>query len=135
MPADTMIPTAKTANGLSRRILVIDDQEGVRSFLGRLISRMGLEVFVAESGSQALELLDGARFDLYLLDVRMPGLNGLETLRGIRRVDPSAAVVMMTGYADEEILEGVRAEGVLDILPKPLDLRHLRGIIETALGP
>ena len=68
-------------------------------------------------------------FDLYFIDMRMPGLNGLETLRGIRRIVPSAAVVVMTGYADEELLAGVRAEGVIDILAKPFDLGRLRAIV------
>lgn len=128
------IPREKTAKERPQRALVIDDQESVRSFLDRLLSRMGFEVSSVESGSEAVELVKREGFDLYFLDMRMPGLNGLETLQGIRRIVPGAAVVVMTGYADEELLAGVRAEGVLDILAKPFDLGRLRAIVEGVAG-
>lgn len=128
-----MVPRAETAKGRALIVLVIDDQEGVRSFLRKFFSGMRLEVSVAENGFQAIESVKKKRFDLYLIDVRMPGLNGLETLRGIRRIDPSAPAVIMTGYADQDILEGIRAEGVVDILAKPFDLRRLREVVKTVL--
>ncbi|OGR96507.1 MAG: hypothetical protein A2V88_09625 [Elusimicrobia bacterium RBG_16_66_12] len=124
-----MASEEKPTEKRSLRVLVIDDQESVRSFLSRFVSRLGFEVSSVESGSRAVELVKSEGFDLYFIDMRMPGLNGLETLRGIRRIVPSAAVVVMTGYADEELLAGVRAEGVIDILAKPFDLGRLRAIV------
>jgi len=128
-----MIPHEKPAAERSLRALVVDDQESVRSVLRRFISRLGWEVATAENGFQAVESAKKKRFDLYVLDVRMPGMNGLETLREIRRIDPSAQVVMMTGCADMNILPAIRAEGVIDILAKPFDLGRLREILEEVL--
>lgn len=112
------------------RILVVDDDEGVRSLLKKFFSQRGFETVAVEDGSRAIESVKNGGFDIHLIDVRMPGLNGVETLRGIRRIAPEAVVVMMTGYADEDLLDQALKEGVVDILHKPFSVSRLTGIVE-----
>lgn len=113
------------------RVLVVDDEKIVRDFFIRLLALQGLEVVGAEDGYKAIELARSGRFDLYFIDVRMPGLNGLETYRQISQVQPRASVVMMTGFAVEDILEQAQKEGVYSSIRKPFDISEIKGIVDS----
>lgn len=113
-------------------VLVVDDEGMIRDLFKRLCSLLGVEATAAESGARAVELVQSRGFDLIFLDVRMPGMNGLEAYRAIRPRLPGAVVVMMTGYEVEDILKTARHEGVREVLRKPFDVECLRAIIEEA---
>ena len=102
------------------KVLVVDDEKIIRDFFGRLLSLQGLEVIEAEDGYKAAELAKGNKFDLYFIDVRMPGMDGLETFRQIRQIHPEALVVMMTGYALDNILEQAQRKGHPALSANPL---------------
>jgi len=105
------------------KILVVDDQLDVRSLLVSIFRDDGHEVKMAADGTKALQLLRTFKPDLVLLDMKMPGMNGIETLRKIRILDRRVAVIMMTGYEDDpQNMEQAKDLGILCYRPKPLDL-------------
>ena len=112
------------------KVLVVDDEKIIRDFFSRLLSLQGLEVKEAEDGQKAIELSGQEEFDLFFIDVRMPGLNGLETYRRIRQINPKAQVVMMTGYAMEDILEQAQKEGVYGSIHKPFAIDEIKAIVD-----
>lgn len=112
------------------RVLVVDDEKIVRDFFKRLLSLLGLDVLDAEDGYKAIELVKKDKFDLFFIDVRMPGLNGLDTYREIRKINPNAMAVMITGYAVEEILEQAQKEGVVSSIRKPFDINQIKEVID-----
>jgi DNA-binding response OmpR family regulator len=102
------------------RILIIDDEASVRQTLARILQHEGFEVTTAESGEQGLALLEGASFELVYMDLRMPGLPGLETLKHIHSRHPGLPVVLFTAQPDvSSAVEALRL-GATDYLLKPL---------------
>jgi DNA-binding response OmpR family regulator len=102
----------------SAHILVADDELPIRLTMESLLRRRGYTVTVAENGQQALELLHQATFDLLLLDLSMPGLNGLEVARRAHDIQPEAAVIILTGHGSlESAIEGLHL-GVFDYMLK-----------------
>lgn len=114
------------------KVLIVDDEKIVRDFFKRLLALLGLDVFDAEDGFKAVELVKKEKFDLFFVDVRMPGMDGLETYREIRKIVPSAQVVMITGYAVEETLEQAQKEGAIKAIRKPFDISQIKEVIDRA---
>ena len=117
------------------KILVIDDQFGVRTLLVSIFQDDGHEVKMASNGEAALRLLSSFSFepDLILLDMKMPGMNGIETLEKIRDLDPRVSVIMMTAYGDNQASEQTKDLGVLYFMDKPFDLFELRERVREIL--
>ncbi len=116
------------------RALIVDDEKIIRDFFSRLLSLQGVDVVLAEDGYKAVELAKETNFDIYFIDVRMPGINGLETFRKIKESRPDAVVVMMTGYAVEEVLAEAQKEGAFSALHKPFDISEIKGILDKVLS-
>ena len=112
------------------RVLVVDDEKVIRDFFRRVLSLLNAEVSEAQDGYQAIELAKANEYDVFFIDVRMPGIDGLETFRKIRSIHPQAQVVMMTGYAVDDILKQAQDEGASQIIRKPFDITELKGIID-----
>ena len=121
----------------ARRILVIDDEPGIRQALGQLLEYEGYEVKTATGGAEGIAIYDGFRPQLVFLDVKMAGLDGLEVLKRLRQADPNATVVMISGHATIQTAVEATQLGAYDILEKPLDtdrvLVLLRNAFETRL--
>ncbi len=111
------------------KVLIIDDEKGIRSFLMRLLTMQGVEVFGAQDGTEGIEMAKSGNFDLFFIDMRMPGIDGLETFRGLRKINPNAMAVMMTGYAVEDYLIQAIKEGALGVIRKPFDIGEIKDII------
>ena len=116
------------------KILIVDDEQIIRDFFRRFLSMMGIDVVDVDSGYKAIELAKENKFDLYFVDVRMPGLNGLDTFRALRQIDPDASVVMITGYTVDDILDQALKEGAKDIIHKPFDISKIREAISDLKG-
>jgi two-component system, NtrC family, response regulator HydG len=116
------------------KILIVDDEQIIRDFFKRFLSMMGIDVVDVDSGYKAIELAKVSKFDLFFVDVRMPGINGLETFRALRQIDPAAAVVMITGYTVDDILDQALKEGAKDIIHKPFDISKIRESINDLKG-
>lgn len=114
-----------------RKILVVDDEKNMRVTLADLLQEEGYEVQVASTGEEAVRLCHSSEdgFDVVLLDVRMPGLNGVETFRAIRRHREQARIVMMSGYTTEELKRAALDEGAVAFLTKPLDVHHVLRLV------
>ena len=115
------------------RILIVDNDDGLIHFLGRLFLKQGYEVASCTSGAAALQRLatDGS-FDAVLLDYKMPGLNGLETLVEIKRAHTTTPVVIMTAHGTTETAIEAMKLGAYDYLLKPFDAEELKRIVAEA---
>ncbi len=115
-------------------VLVVDDEESVRTFLAELLGSAGYQVRCAGSGAQALEMLEGGSFDAVLLDVVMPEMSGLEVLRHYRAKGGSAPVIVLSALAGAD--DAVRAlkMGASDYLSKPFGNDELEDVLARALG-
>jgi len=119
---------------MSKRILIIDDEENIRRVMRLTLQAAGYEVGEASDGESALELFgDGTAWDALLLDQRMPGLDGLETLRQISDRDPQARVIMATAYASIELAVDAMKLGATDFVRKPMTPEILRNAVAAAL--
>lgn len=107
------------------RLLIVDDDRGVLDTLGRFLTARAYEVSVAASGMEALPLLKKVRPHLVLLDIDMPMMNGVETLKRIRDQDSQVGVMMITGNDTVEMMERCRDYGAYDYLLKPFDFEYL----------
>ena len=115
------------------RVLVIDDDAGIRELLEAQVSRLGYHVSVAADGESALTALDGSRPDVITLDVVLPGLGGLETLRVLKQRAPDVPVVMLSGHGQvPTIVEAMRL-GASDFLRKPFEAEELELALHKAL--
>jgi two-component system, NtrC family, nitrogen regulation response regulator NtrX len=119
---------------VSPRVLVVDDEPGIRQAIKQVLEYEGLEVRPAASGGEAITLYPDVRPDLVFLDVKMAGLDGLETLHRLRELDPHAVIVMISGHATiATAVEATRA-GAFDFLEKPLDTDRLLVTVRNALN-
>jgi phosphoserine phosphatase RsbU/P len=117
-------------------ILIVDDEELNRDGLARRLQRHDYEVAVAKSGPEAIELLGERRFDLVLLDLMMPGMNGLEVLNFLRRVDSlvDLPIIMVTARGESEDMVEALERGANDYITKPLDMPVVLARIRTQLA-
>ena len=118
----------------ARKILVVDDDPDVRMATRDFLTSKGHEVTLAADGVQALELLATVNPDVVLLDVAMPEMDGMETLRRIVAGYPNLPVIMVTANADIEITSKVLRLGAADYVPKPFDLDYLDQAINIQLS-
>ncbi|MFH1136773.1 MAG: sigma-54 dependent transcriptional regulator [Pseudomonadota bacterium] len=112
------------------RIMIVDDEEAIRESLAAWLEKGGDEVAKASSANEALEMLSGREYDLVLLDIKMPGMDGHELLRQLHRDYPSVIVVMITAYASIESAVTAMKEGAADYLLKPFDPEQLMLLIQ-----
>src|SRR3990172_9022327 len=110
----------------SLRILVVDDEAPQRELIGGFLKKQGHDVLLAGSGAEALTRLREMRVDLVLSDFKMPGMSGLEVLRGVKAVNPEIPFILMTAYGTVETAVQAMREGAADYLTKPLDLEELQ---------
>ena len=108
------------------KILVIDDESGIRDLLDTLLSRKGYDVILTDSGQKGLEVFRRARPDVVVLDLKMPGMDGLTVLQQVRSLNPTQPVIMLTGAGTPEAELQARALGVTEFVEKAFSL-HLLG--------
>ena len=119
---------------MSRRLLVVDDEKGIRAALTQLLEYEGYEVRAAASGAEAVTIYEQWKPQLVFLDVKMAGMDGLETLKRIRERDPAAVVVMISGHATIQNAVEATQLGAYDILEKPLDTDRILVTLRNATG-
>ncbi len=107
------------------RLLLVDDEERFLATTSALLRKKGLDTFIAASGEEAMKTLEATRIDVVILDVKMPGVDGLDVLRWIKRKYPLVEVIMLTGHATfESAIEGMKL-GAFDYLIKPCEIQGL----------
>jgi DNA-binding NtrC family response regulator len=117
------------------KVLVVDDDPGILDTLTDVLAASGYDAVMAASGREAIEKARATAFDLILMDIQMPELNGVQTLHALRMADPRVAVIMMTAYTrDELVAESERMTG-FGVLSKPLDQERLLSLVERIVSP
>jgi DNA-binding NtrC family response regulator len=117
----------------SARILVADDEKEILISCRKILERAGYEVATAPSGAEALKILKSARYDLFFVDLRMPGRDGMEVLSLARSIDPGMMIIMFTAYATLDTAVEAIKRGAFDYLAKPFTADQLRLAAERAL--
>ncbi len=116
------------------RLLVVDDEPIVRKSLDKWFREEGYEVGVAESAADALSRLGEAPYDCALVDIKMPGTDGLELQKRLRDIDPNLIVIIMTGYASVESAVSALKNGAYDYITKPFDPDEIAHVVRNALS-
>lgn len=111
-------------------ILVVDDQEGIRRLLDETCSLLGYTVMTACSGLEAIKLVEGIGFKAALIDMKMPGMNGIETLQKINALDPEIKLALMTGYGEMQLIEDTLRNSSCRIIRKSFDIDDIRKFLE-----
>ncbi len=107
------------------RLMLVDDEERFLSTTKKLLAKKGYDVLTATGGAQALEILKQKNIHVVILDVKMPGMDGIETLKEIKRQFPLVEVIMLTGHATvESAIDGLKS-GATDYLMKPTEVDDL----------
>ncbi len=118
----------------AKKILVVDDEPEVRQLMEHFLTDKGFNVRVAENGRQGLAALESFTPDLVLLDMHMPELDGIETLKQLARRSPAPPVIMVTVNDDVETTSRLLQLGAADYVPKPFDLDYLEQAINIQLS-
>jgi DNA-binding NtrC family response regulator len=116
----------------SPKVLLVDDEERFRTNLKNMLSHQGLRVAAVASGLEALAELERQPYDVVLLDIRMPGMDGVETLGEIKKIRPDTEVIILTGHASMDAALEIIKRGAYDYLLKPCPLEELMLKIDGA---
>ncbi len=111
-------------------ILVVDDLRSMRLTLGGILEDEGHNVVTAENGYEAIEAVRKTHFDIIFMDIKMPGIDGVQTFREVKKIDPKTAVIMMTAYSVEDLVKEALAEGAYTVVYKAFDIGRIIAIIE-----
>lgn len=113
-------------------ILMVDDDRRLCETLKDILTEKGYGADFVESGTEALKALESSQYDVILLDMKMPVVNGLETFREIKKISPRTAVIIMTAFSLDDMIKDCLREGAFGILYKPLDIDKLVARIKEA---
>jgi two-component system response regulator PilR (NtrC family) len=118
---------------LKDKILVADDEQSMREFLDIMLKREGYRVSSASNGEEVLKLVEKDLFDLILMDIRMPKMDGISVLKNIKVLSPETTVIMITAYASADTAIKAMKEGAYDYITKPFKVEEIKLIIKNAL--
>ncbi|MBW2554832.1 MAG: response regulator [Deltaproteobacteria bacterium] len=113
-----------------KSILIIDDDEGMLRTLNYILTDKGYEVVTLSSGFEAIALIKERSFNVILIDIKMPGMNGVEVFKEIKSFSPATNIMMITAYTMHKLVGEAKREGVQIVLPKPLDLDEVISYID-----
>ena len=113
-------------------VLLVDDEDRFREALSRQLSVRGFDVLSAASGEDALKIVNGNSIDVIILDQKMPGMDGTQTLHEIKKIDPSIEIIMLTGHATVDTAFEIMKQGAFDYIMKPVNLDEILFKIEDA---
>jgi len=115
---------------MGKKILIVDDEKGIRELFAAVLHRAGHTVVTAPDGLAGIEVARGGDIDIAFLDIKMPGLNGVETLKEVRDTSPRTKVVMITGYARDELVNDALKMDVFACLAKPFSVRDVVDMVK-----
>lgn len=116
-----------------KKLLIVDDQFGIRMLLDEVFKQENCQTFQAKNGEEALDIVQQEKPDLALLDMKIPGMDGLEILKQIKRVAPATKIVMMTAYGELEMVQEALKLGALGYFTKPFDIIELKQKVKQLL--
>jgi len=124
---------ATNANSVIAQVLVIDDEEVIRDLIQETLEERGHHVRCVSNAHDGLELVKSNSFDLVLLDLKMPGMDGAELLHEIKAINPKLPVIIITGYPESEIMARALKEGPFTIMNKPFSESDIINCVDTFL--
>lgn len=116
------------------RILVVDDEAETCALLERYLTKKGYQVFTALSGEDAVNIVKEERPHIVLLDIRMPGMGGIEALKKIKEIDKNIGVIMITAVKEEDTANETLKLGADDYISKPMDLKYLDDVLMVKIA-
>ncbi|WP_373419555.1 response regulator [Bacillus sp. EAC] len=114
---------------LGIKLLIVDDQYGIRLLLHEIFKKEGYEVFQAANGFQAIDIVIKDCPDLVILDMKIPGMDGVEILKRIKEINKEIKVILMTAYGELDIIEEAKKLGALRYFPKPFDIDEIKKVV------
>lgn len=111
------------------KLLIVDDQYGIRLLLHEIFKKEGYEVFQAANGFQAIDIVIKDCPDLVILDMKIPGMDGVEILKRIKEINKEIKVILMTAYGELDIIEEAKKLGALRYFPKPFDIDEIKKVV------
>ncbi len=115
------------------KILIVDDEREAVDMLARRFAKQNYEIETAYSGERAVEKVKESRPHIMLLDIQMPGMDGIEALKQAKDADPSLGVIMVTGQPDEDVAKDAMRLGAHDFVTKPIDFNYLNLVVTTKI--
>ncbi|MFC0215472.1 response regulator [Paenibacillus chartarius] len=119
---------------MKKKVLIVDDQNGIRVLLMEVFSNEGYDTYQASNGKLALEIVRNATPDLVLLDMKIPGMDGLDILKHIKSMNPAIKVIMMTVYGELDMIKEATDLGAIMHFTKPFDIDELRMAVNHQLN-
>jgi DNA-binding NtrC family response regulator len=119
---------------MKNKILIVDDEKNICLVLSQVLESLGLEIDTASSGQAALGKLEDSKIGLLLLDIRMPGMDGMEVLRRFRQARPDIQIVMITAYGTIELAVEAMKAGAIDFIQKPFTPKEIRDLVTRVLS-
>ena len=129
-----MEPTREKAEANLLNLLIVDDERSIREGCRDVAQGIGYSTYIADNAEHAFRVLDTTSIDVVLLDLRLPGVGGLEVLKEVKRRRPETVVIVMTGYASVQSAVQAMKQGAYDYVTKPFNLEELRLILDRVLG-
>ena len=123
----------KEVSMAGERILVVDDEKSMCQFLSIMLRKEGYDITTVSTGKKAIEEVNGSRFDVVLTDIKMAGMDGIEVLREIKRIDPTMPVVIMTAYASQKTAIEAVNQGAFHYLIKHAKNEEIKMVVRNAL--
>jgi len=118
---------------VSTKILIVDDQFGIRTLLNEVLTKEGYTVFKASNGLQALHIVENNMLDLVLLDMKLPGMDGVEVFKRMKQIQEDIRIIFMTAYSETEIIQKSSQLGALTYFSKPFDINEIRRTVKQFL--
>jgi DNA-binding NtrC family response regulator len=115
-------------------LLVVDAHFNDRETLRTILEGKGYRVATAHDGAEAIEMVKSRHYDIIFLDVKLPGIDGIETFEQVKLIDPEAVVIMMTGCDEEDLVRGAVNEGAYTCIYKPFDMQKVIELVEKISG-
>ncbi|AAP12199.1 sporulation initiation phosphotransferase Spo0F [Bacillus tropicus] len=116
------------------KILIVDDQYGIRVLLHEVFQKEGYQTFQAANGFQALDIVKKDNPDLVVLDMKIPGMDGIEILKHVKEIDESIKVILMTAYGELDMIQEAKDLGALMHFAKPFDIDEIRQAVRNELA-
>lgn len=118
---------------MNEKILIVDDQFGIRILLNEVFQKEGYKTFQAANGLQALDIVKKHDPDLVLLDMKIPGMDGIEILKRMKAIDPEIRVIIMTAYGELDMIQEAKNLGAITHFAKPFDIDDIRAAVKNNL--
>ena len=115
---------------MKEKLLIVDDQYGIRILLNEVFQKEGYQTFQAANGIQAIDIVKKHSPDLVLLDMKIPGMDGIEILKRLKEITPDIRVIIMTAYGELDMIQEAKDLGAITHFAKPFDIDEIRDAVK-----